>query len=155
ALVAHVDVAGVRGRRREAERVQHRGACVAQAGEVVSDREVIGIVDLPAVDRAPNGLEPAAHRESFRPMRFSITWVTAEKSSLPQPFAIASSYVRLASSRIGVGTFAARARSSASPASFSISSAAKVGENSPSKMRLARRSKYVPYAIPPPLRMTS
>ena len=30
-------------------------------------------------------------RESFRPIRFSMTWVTAEKYSLPQPPSTASS----------------------------------------------------------------
>src|SRR5215469_16271575 len=53
------------------------------------------------------------------------------------------------------GHFETRARSRASPASLRMSSHMKVGENSPSKMRLARRSKYVPKAMPPPFRTTS
>ena len=74
---------------------------------------------------------------------------------MPQPLSTASSYVRLVSSRMGVGTLEAFARAKARPASLRISSHMKVGENSPSKIRLARRSKYVPYAMPPPLRTTS
>src|SRR4030095_8417743 len=139
ALEAHVDVGGGRGHRGEAQRVEHGERRVAEPLEVEGHREVVGPVDLPALHDAADGLSPA-HLESFRPMRFSITCVPAEKSSAPQPFATASSNVRLVSSRIGVGTLAVFASSSASPASFSISSAMKDGEKSPSKMRFARRS---------------
>src|ERR1051326_7448645 len=88
-LEAHVGFGRARRGRAEPERVQHHERRVAQAREVERDGEVLGVVDLPAVDGAAGGLEPA-HRESFRPMRFSITCVTAEKSSLPQPFSTAS-----------------------------------------------------------------
>src|SRR5204862_876424 len=130
---------------------------VAEAGDEVAEDVAQGLLVLDdqhpqATLRRVRGRHLA---ESRRPIRFSITWVTAEKSSLPHPSATASSYVRFVSSRIGAGTLTARARSRASPASFFISSSANVGVKSPSRTRLARRSKYVPYAIPPPLRTTS
>src|SRR2546421_204517 len=58
-LAAVADVALERGRRAESQCVEQRRRRVAEAGEVVGDREVIVGVDFPAEHGAAIRLEPA------------------------------------------------------------------------------------------------
>ena len=79
------------GQRQLARRARARGAHLPRVLAVPSLVEVPPTISSKPMLRAGAAMDVSYLPESRRLMRFSITWVTAEKSSLPQPLSSASS----------------------------------------------------------------